>query len=460
MEIHQTSIGEPADGEEQAFWADPVWDVVQRVVVSPQFLRSHKLRAMLLYVSERAIRGQTDEITEQQIGVHVFGRRTDYNPGEDSIVRSQARFLRGKLESYFSGEGANEPIHITIPKGAYIPQFEPRSVNPEPLQGLTQLAGATLIDRVDTTSSLRTEDTPFGEKKTLASNKIFSRPWLKVERLCLIGVTISLIAVSTWVCIKRWDETAYLRRPTHAFWGKVFDAKHTTLIVPGDAGLAMLLTLSEHPVTLKDYTSGDYRLKLDSPGAGQADMTHLVGRRRYVTLVDMELSNRMLRQPEATKTHVVTEYARDANLDDLQHSNLILLGTRAINPWVELYWNSLDFVIERNFATGEFVIRNRRPRNGELGNYFLQTRGSQRPVFCALSFEVGKNGAGSVLILQGTTAVGVQACTEFMMDDARLGEVLSKARSGNNIKSFEVLLRTQSSANDPSQATVLALHLH
>jgi hypothetical protein len=34
--------------------------------------------------------------------------------------------MRHRLEQYFSQEGADEPIRLTIPKGAYIPVFELR----------------------------------------------------------------------------------------------------------------------------------------------------------------------------------------------------------------------------------------------------------------------------------------------------------------------------------------------
>ncbi len=64
--------------------------------------------------------------TEPQIGIHVFGRPPGYNANEDNIVRSQARLLRLKLEHHFAHEGRNEPVMITIPKGRYLPTFEPR----------------------------------------------------------------------------------------------------------------------------------------------------------------------------------------------------------------------------------------------------------------------------------------------------------------------------------------------
>lgn len=103
------------------------WELTQRVAASPSFSRSHKLKQFLLYVCERSITGRTDEITEQQIGVHVFGRPSDYNPGESSIVRSQARLLRHKLETYFANEGSHESLEIVVTKGTYIPCFRSRT---------------------------------------------------------------------------------------------------------------------------------------------------------------------------------------------------------------------------------------------------------------------------------------------------------------------------------------------
>ena len=101
-------------------------DLIHRVVSSSTFEKSPKLRAFLLYVCRCAFDNEPAAATEQQIGIHVFGRSPGYNPNEDNIVRSQARLLRLKLEHHFSNEGSHEPVLITIPKGRYLPSFEER----------------------------------------------------------------------------------------------------------------------------------------------------------------------------------------------------------------------------------------------------------------------------------------------------------------------------------------------
>lgn len=106
-------------------------ELVHRVASSVTFEKSPRLRAFLLHVCRCAIEDKSEEATEQQIGIYVYGRRPGFNPNDDNIVRSQARVLRMKLEHHFVNEGKDEPVVITIPKGQYVPAFETRLKEPQ-----------------------------------------------------------------------------------------------------------------------------------------------------------------------------------------------------------------------------------------------------------------------------------------------------------------------------------------
>src|ERR1700689_1781457 len=112
---------------------EPRWQLAQRIVASRSFAKSALLSRFLLYVSEREITGKTDEISEHQIGVHVFGRRPGYHPGEDNIVRNYARQLRNRLEQYFLEEGREEDLRVSIPRGKYVPVYSPNHFQDWPL---------------------------------------------------------------------------------------------------------------------------------------------------------------------------------------------------------------------------------------------------------------------------------------------------------------------------------------
>jgi hypothetical protein len=125
--MHAEAVWEPVCVTE-----DPRWQLAQRVVASKSFAKSALLSKFLLYVCDRALSGRTDEISENQIGVHVFVRKPGYNPGEDNIVRNYARQVRQRLDHYFEEEGKSEALRISIPLGKYIPVFSPNRL-PEPI---------------------------------------------------------------------------------------------------------------------------------------------------------------------------------------------------------------------------------------------------------------------------------------------------------------------------------------
>jgi hypothetical protein len=85
-----------------------------------------RLVQLLTFVVEATLKGESDHLKETTIGVFVFGRSPDYDPKVDTIVRSQAWRLRGKLREYYASEGADDPIFIDVPLGRYVPVFSLR----------------------------------------------------------------------------------------------------------------------------------------------------------------------------------------------------------------------------------------------------------------------------------------------------------------------------------------------
>jgi hypothetical protein len=79
--------------------------------------------------------GEGDQIKEYSIALDVFGRRDNFDQDIDSIVRVQANRLRKRLAAYYSGEGAEHPLHITIPVGQYVPVFHEATDSIAPVAG-------------------------------------------------------------------------------------------------------------------------------------------------------------------------------------------------------------------------------------------------------------------------------------------------------------------------------------
>ena len=105
--------------------------LMERILASGQFRRSPRLSAFLRFICKQEREGLAEHLNEQRVGFRVFGRPEGYNAGDDSIVRSQARLLRQRLEDYFAEEGKDEPILLTVPKGSYVPRYAVRTLEPE-----------------------------------------------------------------------------------------------------------------------------------------------------------------------------------------------------------------------------------------------------------------------------------------------------------------------------------------
>ena len=100
-----------------------VREELERVLSSTEFARSERLSRFLRFVVERHLEGRESELKESTIAVEVFGRKPDYDPKQDSTVRTEASRLRARLSKYYAGEGSRDPLVIELPKGGYIPVF-------------------------------------------------------------------------------------------------------------------------------------------------------------------------------------------------------------------------------------------------------------------------------------------------------------------------------------------------
>jgi TolB-like protein len=94
-----------------------------RVLASPGFAHNERLSRFLRFVVERHVEGRDDEIKESVIGVEVFNRRSDFDPRQDSVVRTEAARLRARLGEYYADPGRSVTLRIEIPKGGYTPVF-------------------------------------------------------------------------------------------------------------------------------------------------------------------------------------------------------------------------------------------------------------------------------------------------------------------------------------------------
>lgn len=421
---------------------DQRWQLARRIAASSSFARSTLLSRFLLYVCDRALAGKTDEISEHQIGVHVFGRRPGYNPSEDNIVRSYARQLRQRLDHYFEAEGKHEELRLSIPRGKYVPLFEPN--RPADTTAVTE----------DVSRESRAFDAPHNEPTPVRRAPI-AGPW-KFRAAAIIAVALVLLASGALA----WKVLGVSGRvPTdtsHLLWAQLFDQSHQTLVVPADDGLVMIQNLTDHSIHLAEYVDRDYvsiksRYKIDAQNMADLDQ------QRYTSMADLDAVLKFSRLPEAAPDHFVVRYARELHMEDLKNSNAILIGSSFSNPWVELFQKNLNFEFDYQPRPNESRIINRHPLNGELPVYENDATAPSHRTYAVIAFVPNLNDTGWVLIVEGLTMAGTQAAADILFNRQAMLPVLSKAHAANGqLHSFELLIETRSFGSNAPQATIIA----
>lgn len=117
--------------------ADDVREELECILDSPEFKNKPMLCGFLSHVVEETLAGRAHEIKGYTVATQVFGRRKDFDPTIDPIVRIQAGRLRRTLESYYSGRGIQDQLRIDIGKGSYVPTFS-RVIPEKPQMGQSQ----------------------------------------------------------------------------------------------------------------------------------------------------------------------------------------------------------------------------------------------------------------------------------------------------------------------------------
>jgi len=428
------------------------WQLVQRIVASPQFARATRLKSFLQYVAQCALLHRSEQVTEQQVGMHVFGRPADYSAGEDNIVRSQARFLRAKLGEYFdSPAGRGEPLVLTIPKGTYLPQFLPRPTEPV-------AADATVNDDASSVSAQPGRKTePEAGSAGATAGRRSPWPW--------IGLTSLALLLAIWVFSQRATTTASAPTPGDRLWARLFDPHRATTIVAADYIFSMIQEAAGRPLSLDEYLGADYfnRVAQLNAASGLERLFPDIALRHYTGFENVTSVGSIVRLKLAQGTQTRIRFARDLSMRDLASGNAILLGSKQSNPWVQLFDSKLNFRFEYQNADHNINIRNVAPQPGEQPEYRPSPLdATTRDIYGVLAFLPNLNGETNVLILEGTSMAATEACLEITGNAALFRELTHRLQAdgfGAELPHFEALIRTRTTSGVAGEMSIVAVRL-
>lgn len=421
---------------------------LERVLASSSFAKSPRLCSLLGFIVTHSLKGDHGNLTEQQIGIHVFGRVPGYNSSDDTIVRVTVRQLRQRLDLYYSGEGSRNEFRIDIPKGGYIAAVERQATNP-----------TIHVPVGSIPPSLPSIPVPVSSATPPASG----RGAYNVA----IGVLCATVLILAVVCIqqRRAASVPAMHKGPVALWQALFTSDRKTLIVPGDASLDTFSVWEQKTVPLEAYATHNYdRVTSATNPPSHTDVP--LATRSDTPMADLALVAELVRAPEHAgmpelEKNVEIKFARDVVIADTHDNNLILLGAESFNPWVTLYQPELDFVQHYDLAADTYTIVNKSPKAGEQPSYIYRRTKPNLKNYVHIALLKNSQGQGRVLIVEGTSMGATYGALNFLTSSWLYEPVMKQVTdSSGHLRDFEVLLNGDFIHGGVGNSRVIAVHVH
>ena len=426
-------------------------DQVHRIVASKTFQSAPTLQQLFRFLATRALEEHPEEMKEYTIGVEALGRRPDFDPKTDPIVRVQVYRLRQKLKEYYDLEGSRDSILVEIPKGHYLPRFEFTSPSPpDPAEAATE------VPRLEAVK-------PRAVNSSLVDHRFRGRSAIIVGGLILAAFAAGLwgghslhrsrqiAVVNTSV---RGPEAA--TDPVKAFWAPFVKQDPTPIIAYADAiflvdGSADLFRF-RHGAS--DERGAPVDLHLARQFASNPALVAKAGPLYYDNgytgtgeLVAAATLSSLFTQMGARPT---IESSYDITAEDLKQHNVVLLGSPFQNVAVAQLPVNGDFV----FVSPEVLhdlwqgrILNTHPRPGEKPVYQTERDPLNQSVkvdYAVISFQPGIVPGRQIANLGGLDTKGTEGAVLLATSRSGVEELskeLSPISSKDKPSAYQALLK-------------------
>lgn len=376
------------------------------LLATPLFNSSKRYPSFLKLVVARTLAGQTDQLKERILGVEIFGRPADYDTNTDPIVRVTAAEIRKRIEQYYQDPKHDDEIRLFLPVGSYAPQFSWRG------HGTNLSVNGAELHVVPTATLPEIAVSP-KPKQARASRSLFSATNLAVTVACLAVLAMSVIA---------WQ--AY--RPTilKEFWQPFVNSSEPALFCIADQSQYSTIRLRDaadpqHYVTLNDSM---VTIIIDdaSPLVNVAGLLRTYG-----------------------KTYRVMGEA-STNLTDLRRGPSVFIGAFD-NGWTLRLTEPLRFHFANDPEMNRLWIEDREnpgKRDWLLDRSVQRQTGTYKD-YAIVARVVDPNTDQYAFVAAGIGRGGTVAAGEFLVDEARMKDMLKLLPRDWAQKNLEVVLETQ-----------------
>ena len=329
---------------------------------------------------------------------------------------------------------------IRVPKGGYVPVFEPSPViSEEVVSEAPALATATPPSRG-------------GEDRSLIAT-------LAIVVVLLAGLNVYQRLRPIQAPEVQPDSDA-LPPLFSAFWSRMFESDRPALLCMADSNLSLLQDLRADSISFTDYTTGRYFASLkDQTSNGETGrLLGEIASRYYTSLADASTLARLM---VLNRGHgpLLIRFARDLNIRDLKSRNAILLGSARLNPWAGILGKKRRFQIEHDPRWNQPFLRDASPEKGKPSIYVCGApEEGPYDAYGTVAAVPNLDDTGYTMLIAGTNMQGTEAAGEFLTNAATFEAFLKEIgwRPDLPLPLFEVVLELVTLGGSSTSSRILA----
>jgi hypothetical protein len=383
---------------------DAIREQLERILANAQFRHSKRCPALLRYVVEHALSGNTSSLKERTLGMEVFGRDPGYDTNVDPVVRSTAGEIRKRIAQYYYEPGHEREIRIDLPSGSYVPEFH------LPLR-------PRAVARVRATSR-----------------------W---------PIAAALAAAFVVAATLGW---AALRKPPSAleqFWRPILASSNPVLLCVGQPRI-----LSGTP----GAQIGSTRAEKDPELPVTVQDLHQFGN-QHVALSDAITFSRLAALLQANGKAYRIRGRSNTTLADLRDGPVILIGAFN-NDWTLRLTGAERFSFERDPKTPNisWIRDQQNPSNMDWRVDFSMPYLNLTADYAIISRVLDPTLDRMVVVAAGIAKFGTIAAGEFLTDPEHLQALLQQAPPNWDRKNFEAVIETKVINGNSGPPRLVATH--
>jgi hypothetical protein len=467
------NVGAAAHMEVNETFVEDCKEQVHRVTRSNTFRNAVMLQSLLQFLTDKAIKGDSGNLKEYTIGVESLGRKSDFDPRADPIVRVQCHRLRVRLKEYYEVEGVLDPIRIQLSKGHYAPTFEAMP------KAASNLTGSSHGKREARDHASAVQGTSEASKEEIASRG--SRIWRTRFAICVGAILLIVVGylLSSWRAERKSRDLmkqASRLGMVEAFWARILGNDKAPVIAYTNA--VFLLDDSNDLFRFRRGAVDNRGALVDShlarEFAANPDIVSRAGQlfyeNGYTGTGDLQSVATFVGLFARMGLKPILKSSRDVTPDDLSQHNVILVGSPFQNPAVEEMMPAGDFSFynpDQHHEQWRGEILNSHPRQGEASIFRTERDAATKTLtadFSVITIASSSAPGCWIVVVGGLDTKGTEGATQLITSEEgvdRLNAALDSLGGGSpDLPPFQALARIQlSKGYQVLNASLVSVHL-